>query len=182
VSPGARGSAPLLLLALLAAGCPLPQAVPSLSGTSAAPPRILQDASLSPAATRIPFDPACARPQSFEVTATVEFEAGDAVEFRWFVDYQNDNQSAWTPLEVGVVQQPAQEPRSLRPIPAFAFRPADFGTARVHVLEVAISNGFQVGSQPALADPWRTAAPGFRIQAHRWVFEPIPGSGNCPAP
>jgi len=181
VTPGLRGAAPPLLLILLA-GCPLPQAVPSLSGTAAAPPRILQDASLSPAATRITFDPACARPQSFDVAATVEFEAGDAVEFRWFVDYQNDNQSAWTPIDQGVVQQPAQEPRALRPIPAFAFRPADFGSSRVHVLEVSISNGFQGGSQPALPDPWRTPAAGFRIQSYRWVFEPIPGSGGCPAP
>jgi len=70
VSPPARGVAPLLLLALLAAGCPLPQAVPSLSGTTAAPPRILQDGSLVPAATRIPFDPGCARPQSFDVHAS----------------------------------------------------------------------------------------------------------------
>jgi hypothetical protein len=182
VSPPARRVAPLLLLALLATGCPLPQAVPSRSGTTAAPPRILQDGSLLPAATRIPFDPGCARPQSFDVHATVEFEAGDAVEYRWFVDYQNDNQSAWTPLEQGVVQQPTQEPRTLRPLPAFAIRPADFGTARVHVLDLAVSNNFlgDSAAQATLPDPWRTPAPGFRVQSYRWVFEPLAGSGNCP--
>lgn len=174
-----RAPGPILLAALLA-GCPLPQSVPSLSGTAAAPPRILQDASLQPAVTRVPFDPGCARPQSFAVSATVEFEAGDAVEYRWFVDYQNDNQSAWTPLEVGVVQQPTQEPRTLRPVPGFAFRPADFGTSRVHVLELSISNGFQGGSQAALPDPWRTPAAGFRVQSYRWIFEPLAGSGGCP--
>lgn len=173
-------SAALLAALLALTGCPLPQAVPSLSGAAAAPPRILQDASLLPAATRIPFDPGCSAPQSFDVSATVEFEASDAVEYRWFVDYQNDNQSLWTPLEQGVVQQPAQEPRSLRPLPVFTLRPADFGASRVHVLELAISSGFQPGPQSSLAEPYRTPAPGFRVQSYRWVFEPLPGSGGCP--
>ena len=165
---------------LLLAGCPLPQAVPSLSGSSAAPPRVLQDASLAPSATRVAFDPGCVRAQSFDVTATVEFESDEPVEYRWFVDYQNDSQQRWTPLENGVVAAPTQEPRTLRPLPPFSLRPADFGTARTHVLELAVSNGFQGGAQPALPDPWRTPASGFRVQSYRWVFEPLAGSGGCP--
>ena len=173
---------------LLAAGCPLPQSVPSVPPGSVTPPRIVEDSSLAPFATTVPFDPTCAVAQGFTVKATVADENfSEAVEYRWFVNYDPANQGRWTPLARGTLDPPTAEPFTLRPVPDFVVYPADF--APPVVVELVISNGFELCPPPSpvppqpCRTPQTTAQNTYEVQSHKWVFVPTPGcagAATCP--
>ena len=173
---------PLAALLLLAA-CPLPQSVPSVPPGSVTPPRIVEDASLTPAGTTVPFDPTCPVAQSFTVTVTVADENfSEAVDYRWFADYDPASQARYTPLGQGTLDRPEVEPFTLRPVkPDFVLRPAQVPPATgTHVLELVVSNGFdQRADQTQLALPYRTPISDpknrYEVQSHKWVFAPVPG-------
>jgi hypothetical protein len=178
---------------LLLAACPLPQSVPSVPAGSVTPPRIVEDATLTPAGTTVPFDPTCpAAPQPFTVTATVADENfSEAVDYRWFVDYDPAVQPGYMPLARGTLDPPTAEPFTLRPVkPDFVVRPADFTPASgTHVLELVVSNGFDQRpdlEQGLLPLPYRTplsdAQNRYEVQSHKWVFVPVPGCGTAPPP
>ncbi|HEY6105074.1 MAG TPA: hypothetical protein VIV59_03770 [Anaeromyxobacteraceae bacterium] len=184
--------APLAALLLLA-GCPLPQSVPSVPAGSVTPPRIVEDASLTPSGTTIAFDPACPTAQPFTVTATAADENfSEAVGFRWFVDYDATRQPRYTPLDKGSLDPPTAEPFTLRPVkPDFVIRPAQFGPSAPHVLELVVSNGFDVCPPDPLAapqplpcrTPQTTAQNSYEVQSHKWVFVPVAACAGttCPA-
>lgn len=170
----------------LLAGCPIAQPLVEISKTRVPPPRIINDATLTPAGTFTPYDPTCPTAQSFPVAAVLgDDNTEDVDDYRWFADYRPDLQSRYLPLDQGTLGPPAAPPLDRRPVPAFTFRPADFdaGTPATHVLELVVSNGFVPGdqtAQEALALPYRTPDPLHEVQAFRWVFVPVPGSGGCP--
>ena len=193
--PARLPRAPLAALLLLAA-CPLPQSVPSVPPGSVTPPRIVEDASrpsatsttLVTAGTTVAFDPGCPTVQSFTVAATVADENfGEAVEFRWFVDYDPLDPLRYAPRPgSGQLDPPTQEPFTLRPVPGFSVTPIGFGNA-MHVLELVVSNGFDQRSEPGQSQlplPYRTplsdAQNRYEVQSHKWVFVPAPGCGTAP--
>jgi hypothetical protein len=174
----------LLLATLpLLAGCPIPQPLVEVSKNRVPPPRIINDSTLVPPDTIVPYDPSCPVPQSFSVSAVLgDDNTEDVDDYRWFVDYRPDLQSRWTPLLGDSLGPPTTAPLNLRPVPAFSFRPADFdsGAPSAHVLELVVSNGFAGGDQASLQRPYRTPDASHEVQAFRWVFVPSPGSGGCP--
>ncbi len=187
MKPARLPRAPLAALLLLAA-CPLPQSVPSVPPGSVTPPRIVEDASLTPSSSSVAFDPLCATAQPFTVTATVADENfSEAVDYRWFVDYDPGDPSRYDPLaQSGQLDPPTQEPFTLRRIPdLLAFRPGDYGSA-THVLEVVISNGFDKSAdQGALPLPYRTPLTGtqsYEVQSHKWVFVPVAACAGTTCP
>jgi hypothetical protein len=148
---------------------------------------------LTPAGTTVPFDPTCpAAPQPFTVTAKVADENfSEAVDYRWFVDYDPAVQPGYMPLARGTLDPPTAEPFTLRPVkPDFVVRPADFTPASgTHVLELVVSNGFDQRpdlEQGLLPLPYRTplsdAQNRYEVQSHKWVFVPVPGCGTAPPP
>lgn len=175
---------------LLLAACPLPQSVPSVPAGSVTPPRIVEDASLTPSGTTVAFDPACATAQSFTVTVTVADENfSEAVDYRWFADYDPASQPRYTPLAQGSLDPPTAEPFTLRPVkPDFVLRPAQFSPSTgTHVLELVVSNGFdQRADQTQVALPYRTpltdAQNRYEVQSHKWVFLPVPGCATAAPP
>ena len=193
--PARLPQAPLAALLLLAA-CPLPQSVPSVPAGSVTPPRILEDDSRTPPGSigagstgLIRFDPTCPTAQSFQVTAWVADENfSEAVEYRWFVDYDPALQPRYTPLAQDSLDPPAAEPFTLRPVPEFLVLPGQFGNA-THVLDLVVSNGFDQRPDPEqilLPLPYRTplsdAQNRYEVQSHKWVFVPAPGCATAPPP
>lgn len=170
----------------LLAGCPIPQPLVEISKTKVPPPRIINDATLTPAGTTQVYDPTCPVAKSFSVAAVLgDDNTEDVDDYRWFADYQPTVQSRYLPLAEGTLGPPTAAPLDRRPVPAFAFRPADFdaGTPATHVLELVVSNGFMPGDQAQqemLALPYRTPDSLHEVQAFRWVFVPVAGSGGCP--
>ncbi len=178
---------------LLAAGCPLPQSVPSVPPGSVTPPRIVEDASwpsptgasLTTAGTSVAFDPGCpaGKETIFTITGTVaDDNFSELVEYRWFVDYDVSPPSSYVPLVSGPLQAPSTEPFTLRPLPALQFLPLLYGNA-IHVLELVVSNGFDVCPPDALQPPQplpcrtpqTTSKNSYEVQSHKWVFVPVTG-------
>ncbi len=195
MKPARLPRAPLAALLLLAA-CPLPQTVPSVPPGSVTPPRILEAVSrpsatsptLTTAGTTVAFDPACLTAQPFTVTVTVADENfSEAVDYRWFVDYSPIDPNRYNYLpQSGQLDPPVQEPFTLRPVPDLTlFRPASYGNATLHVLELVVSNGFDKSAdQAALPLPYRTplsaAQNRYEVQSHKWVFVPVNGCATAP--
>jgi hypothetical protein len=183
----ARSAALAVAAAATLAGCPIPQPIPGVgdvSGTPITPPRIVTE-SARPRLPLTAYGPpsACPGGATFLVDADVIDEnSTEPVEVRWFVDYDPANQARRTPLQVETLSAPTVEPVYLRFPAAFAFHPSDFDAPadRVHVVEMAISNGFlPVGAPvPPGSFPNLTAAPGYAVQVFRWTFQPDP-AGAC---
>ncbi|HZY02319.1 MAG TPA: hypothetical protein VFF02_02380, partial [Anaeromyxobacteraceae bacterium] len=184
---------------LLAAGCPLPQSVPSVPPGSVTPPRIVEDASrpsatdsaLTTAGTTTSYDPGCANPQIFAIsTAVADENFFEVVTYRWFVDYDPIDPLRYAPRPESSQLQPlTQEPFTPRPVPVFSITPASFPPSLgsgLHVLELVVSNGFdQSTDQASLPLPYRTPITGaqtYEVQSHKWVFVPSPGCANAPTP
>ncbi len=181
--------------ALLLAGCPLPQSVPSVPTGSIPPPRIVEDVSApsGPSATlttvpgTVPFDPSCPTKQAFTLTATVADENySEAVGYRWFANYDPSLQPRWTPLSEGSMDPPTTGPVTRRAVPPQVIMPVDF-TPPV-VVELVVSNGFDVcppvvGSpQPLPCRTPQTTPNSYEVQSHAWVFTPASGcaaAGAC---
>ncbi len=185
--PARLPRAPLAALLLLAA-CPLPQSVPSVPPGSVTPPRIVENATLSPAGTTVAFDPSCSTAQHFTVTATVADENfSEVVEYRWFVDY-DPTIPTQPKFESGQLNPPDVEPFTTRLVPPLDFRPG-FGAGgnALHVLELVVSNGFDKSTdQSVLPLPYRTplsnAQNSYEVQSHKWVFVPVAGCATAPTP
>jgi hypothetical protein len=190
---------PPAALALLLAGCPIPQSLPEYPSTGKiAPPRLLVDVT-TPIETAIEVAPDCLVTTGAEPIFTLHTELVDEntlekVEARWFVDYLPGNQARETPRATEIIEGPADGLTTQRPVQDYLFHPYGFdpqGSEQafrdgggLHVVEVVVSNGFAPepdSGQPALPRPWRTPLPQFETQLYRWVFHYVPG-GSCGAP
>jgi hypothetical protein len=198
VRPARLSRAPLAALLLLA-GCPLPQSVPSVPPGSIPPPRIVADVSAPPtgpssalttAGTTVPFDPSCATGQIFQIAATIADENySEAVDYRWFVDYDPStgvSPPGYVPLWFGQLAQTTGETR--RQVPQQPFQPLLYGDA-IHVLELVVSNGFDVcppvpGLPQALPcrTPLSNAQNHYEVQSYKWVFVPVPSCATATPP
>jgi hypothetical protein len=186
----------LTALALLLAGCPIPQSLPEYPSTGTiAPPRLLTG-STTPIDTAIEVAPDClattgAEPVFVLHTALVDENTLEKVEARWFVDYLPGSQAREVPRAIEIIDGPADGVSTLRAVQDFTFRPYGFdpqGSEQafrdgggIHVVEIVVSNGFAPEpdpGEPALPQPWRTPLPQFETQLLRWVFHYAPG-GTC---
>ncbi len=172
----------------LLGGCPIPQPLPGVGsidgGLPITPPRILTSSAV-PGLAMTDYAPLASCPPGslFQVSATlIDENAEEAVEVRWFVDYDPDNQLLRTPLQIQILPAPTDTTQYRRFPSPFPFSPWDFDrpTERVHVVEMTISNGFlPVGAPVPQGDlPNRTAAPGYEVQVFRWTFQPS-ANGGC---
>lgn len=169
----------LAALALSATACPLPQSLPAVD-SSAAAPRIPFEL-LSPQQPIIDISKGCPAQPVFRLRATiVDADRSQPVEARWFQDYD-------PATNVGAVQidNPAGSTRAddfTRPLRDRLFLPPDWqGPAfGVHVVELVVSNGFRpLGEDPLAAFPNRTTFPGYDTQVFRWVFRYVDAGGGC---
>lgn len=181
--------------ALLVAGCPLPQSVPSVPAGSIPPPRVVNDVSaptglscaLTTAGTTVAFDPNAPPGQTFQVNATIADENySEAVDYRWFVDYDPStgvSPPGYLPLQTGQLLPPTGVPYTRRQVPTQPFQPLSYGNT-IHVLELVISNGFDVcppdpsSPQPLPCRTPQTTRNSYEVQSYKWVFVPVP---NCAA-
>lgn len=186
-----RSSTAAAALALLLAGCPLPQPLPDYPPGAVTPPRILMD-QLSPreAVVRVPVG--CAVAPSFDLQASlVDTNASETVTARWFVDYDRRNSNLCRIRAAEDIRGPgdqAPDP-TRRTVAPFRFRPSDYpgvlAGGVVHVVELVVSNSFDPaadGDAGTLCTtdvaedlfPFRTAVRDatvqFETQTYRWVF------------
>ena len=174
----AAGAAAALLTL---AACPLPQPLAEVArsgGSGTTPPTIVSD-SVRPPDPRVPLGKACTAP-SFTLSATVEdANTTEAVEARWFVDYDAVTNSGVAALDAQV--QPLEPNDTLRPVTPFVYQPRPFQadpTVPLHVVELVVSNGFRPIGDPAAPVPNRSPLDGFDTQVYRWVFE-FDDAGRC---
>lgn len=183
---------PLLALAAVLAGCPIPQALPEYSASTITPPRILAD--------EVPFAdtpvilvpancPTTAEPAYTLRASLVDSNTLEGVEARWFVNYDY-GASPWSDVQHSDVIPPNPDTTNVtRAVPAWTFRPYDHPTPRgttpqvgppyvepdvVRVVELVVSNGFDpamtLGSAGYVAGVNRAPKPTFATQVYRWVF------------
>lgn len=197
----ARAAAPALalFLPLLLAGCPIPQTLPDYPTTGAiAPPRLQSDL-VTPVDTVLEVAANCATPPSFVLTASAVYDdTTKPFDARWFVDYRPDRPQQARDQHADTIPAPTNGVDIVRPIPAWTFAPYGFDPGAdaaaqqafrdgggLHVVELVVSNGFAAGDGPA-ERPFRSPAPNFETQLHRWVFQyrPAGSGGSCgyPAP
>ncbi len=119
------------------------------------------------------------------VANVIDLNATEPDEVRWFVDYDPTTQLGIT-IFFGPEQLLASNPpttlRTPTPVP---FRPSDFDgqLPSTHVLQMAISNGFQsTTTQPSLDGgmPNMEATTNHAVQVFRWFFEPAVDGGCGP--
>jgi hypothetical protein len=196
-SAAARSRPAAAALALLLAGCPIPQTLPEYPSTgTVAPPRILSDQVLPPGTT-LKVAPDCAAPPSFSLYVTlVDENTLETIEARWFVDYEPDRA---TKLYYGaplIIPGPTDGITTTRPVvpagsppgtPSFVFQPYGFDDQKfrddggLHVVELVVSQGFDATPEPgqsSLARPYRTPASPFETQLYRWVFHYVPAGAD----
>ncbi len=171
----------------LLGGCPIPQPLPGVGsvdgGLPITPPRILT-ASTVPQLATTPYQlTGCPAGSAFQISAVLIDETTDEpVEVRWFVDYDPDNQLFRAPAFRQTLPPPTDTTQYRRYPDPFRFSPWDYNpfTGPVHVVQIAISNGFlPVGADvPPGSLPNLTAAPGYEVQVFRWTFEPG-STGGC---
>jgi hypothetical protein len=165
--------------ALALAACPLPQPlaeVARVNGGTVAPPRILLD-SVQPPDPRVLVGTACPPGSSFTLSATVDdANTTEAVEARWFVDYDAHSNSG---VQAGSDVQPLEPNDTIRPVSPYVYLlPAYDGTTPLHIVELVVSNGFLPTGDPAAPLPNRSPADGFETQVYRWVLE-YDAAGRC---
>jgi hypothetical protein len=188
-----RASVAAVASALLLAGCPLPQPLPTYPAGTITPPRVLASTTTSGVNAIIPVPAGCATGPSYPLDATIFYQESVAVEARWFVDYRTDVAQRYA-IQQSSQLAPNPDPTVLdRPVPPFAFQPygyaapAELGLGTVptgaagivHVVELVVSNGFATSPGDA-AQPNRTpgttadGASQFEIQTYRWTFATVP--------
>lgn len=189
----------LAALGALLAGCPIPQTLPDYPSTGAiAPPRLRSDLT-TPGETVIEVAPDCAAPPTFTLTASAAYDdTTKPFEARWFVDYRADRPSQARDQSREPIPAPENGVDVIRPITPWGFQPYAYDPGAdepahqafrdgggLHVVELVVSNGFADDPGPP-ERPWRSAAPNFETQVHRWVFHYVPSGagGACgfPAP
>jgi hypothetical protein len=195
---------PLLAVALVLAGCPLPQALPEYSAGTNTPPRILVDDQLAPrngafdgAATLLPANCVTTAPTRVLSARIVDTNTVESVEARWFVNYDYRDRTWGDVQDSAVIPPNASTTNLVRSVPDFTFEPyrypPPYGTPSLvgppyrdagvlRVVELVVSNGFDpavVGTAPAGN---RAPKSGFETQVYRWVFLTVPESASVPCP
>jgi hypothetical protein len=197
-----------LAAAGLLAGCPLPQPLPDYpEGQPVTPPRIVVNDGTRQIArpeTVVRVPAGCAVPPTYDLSAALrDPNTIETVVARWFVNYDPTSQSAASPISDPNIQispppAGAVDP-TLRDTPLFTFRPYDHApavgtgggdpraTGALHVLELVVSNGFDVAADTVSTNPlpplpYRTPATQFEIQLYRWVFVAVPPGGDVACP
>lgn len=191
---------------LLLAGCPLPQPLPEYPKGTVTPPRILMDdLDRREAVIRVPAGCTGTLP-SYPLSAKlVDNDSTETVTARWFVDYDRTNQARCRVFQESDISGPgdgASDP-TRRAVPTFPFAPYDHdpviagasstGPGVVHVVELVVSNRFDVAADSlALCSrdttTWPFRAPAhdgdvaFETQTFRWVFVSEPASAEVPCP
>lgn len=197
-----RAGAVLPVVAVLLAGCPIPQTLPDYPAGTVTPPRILVD-ELAGDGNPIIFVPAnCTTTQVYSLSArVVDTNTIETIAGRWFVNYDPQS-SVNSSYKEYVVPPNADTTNLIREVPPraagvqqfWAFRPYDYPPAIgapdpghgypypdpgiLRVVELVVSNGFDpsvVGTAP-LSN--RAALPGFETQVYRWVFLSVPQSAT----
>jgi hypothetical protein len=181
-----RGGLALLAAAAALSGCPLPQAVPEigLNGQVLVPaPRIVYEL-VNPQVTVVDIQKSCPSQPRFSLSAVIADESTtEAVEARWFVDYDAASQ---TTSSVAASEFPLPDPDPTNPhraLSPFVFLPGDWqGAQALHVVELVVSNGFYATTETGLPLPNRTPQPGYETQVFRWVFRFVDSGGACAYP
>jgi hypothetical protein len=184
-----------LLLAVVLAGCPLPQPLPDYPPGTITPPRILMD-QITGGDQRVFYVPAeCpgAHP-TFPLSATlIDVNTIEVVRVRWFVNYDPDLQARSNWLQQSDIEGPGDgATTTARTVPAFVFdaygahgtaTDPEFGNSRLagalQIVEMVVSNSFD---DSATLLPNRTPTPGFETQAYRWVFVTKAADASLPCP
>jgi hypothetical protein len=186
----------------------LPQPLPDYpEGEPITPPRIVVDEMERPeTVVRVPAGCLPAQEPVYPLNATlIDTNTLEAVQARWFVNYDPANSDRRTPRqENGIAGSDETPPVIRRSVPTFSFHPYDPppvpGTGNgsgaivgaMHVVELVVSNGFHAPPEAAPL-PYRSPAAGFETQLYRWTFltvaadppgcaETDPGCVPCPEP
>ncbi len=197
-----RAVLPLLAVAALLAGCPIPQPLPEYSAGTVTPPRILADDQLAPkngsfdgAVTLIPANCMTIAPTRDLTASIVDSNTVEGVEARWFVNY--DYREAWLRHYESQIIPPAANNTDRRLIPTWEFVPYNYappyGTPALpgpayrdpgvlRVVELVVSNGFDPSVVGTFPGSNRAPKPGFETQVYRWVFLTVPESASVPCP
>ena len=175
-----------LAVALALGACPLPQPLPEVGkvdgGTTVTPPRILAD-SVTPADALLQVQRGCPGGAQLTFTATVRDDNTlEQVDARWFVDYAPVPPGS-LPYRSDVLPAPEDSTQTDRALAPFVLALPESDPQPVHVLELAVSNGFYALYDPAAPLPNLSAQPGFEVQLFRWFIEYVdaPG-GRCQYP
>ncbi len=184
-----RRDAVALAVALLLAGCPIPQAVPDYSAGPVTPPRIVVDNSttqIAYPATVIRVPAGCAAHPTFDLSTELrDSDTVESIQARWFVNYDLANGFSQTPQHQQTILDVDSNDPTLRRTDTWTFDPYAYpsytggvGSAdgALHVVELVVSNGFS-GGGPL---PNRSPAAGFEVQLYRWVFLNAPEPVGCP--
>ena len=202
-SPARAARAALAALALAATlvGCPLPQPLPDYPPGTITPPRIVVDDSVTQISSpetivRVPASCPPGREPVYALDAQLrDANTIEAIDVRWFVNYDPTNPVAYTWQQQETVNATSPADPTLRDIRAFDFHPYPYDGVKqqpsdpqvagdapgaLHVVELVVSNGFDpAGTRARL--PNRSPAPGFEIQVYRWVFLNVAESQGCAA-
>ena len=125
---------------LLLCGCLVPQEIEEME-----PPRVGNDAPRivlrAPDTQRVVTQWLCDAPVTFQLIGVEDFDRGDALEVRWFVDYGPDDATPEASMEI-----PASPDlvNGVRPNSTVTFQidPRDIGPGRTVVVEAVVSDGF----------------------------------------
>jgi len=196
-----------LALALVLAGCPIPQPLPDYPPGTITPPRILVD-EIAGDGNPIIFVPSdCLSTEPLYPLAARIFDSNpiETVDTRWFVNYDPRFAAYSRTWRENPVPPNAETTNLLREVPPrignaqqfFDFEPYQHPPAHdapwpehgspwrepgiLRVVELVVSNGFdpEASSTPL---PNRKVKPEFETQVHRWVFLTVPESSEHPCP
>lgn len=169
---------PAALAALLLAGCPLPQSIPSSVGNGPGLQIVFER--MSPQSTFVDIAKGCSSRPTFTLRGTLsDVDLGEKIEARWFADYDPATRFGILRQDTDVLDGNGTD--VLRPMPDFVYAPPDWGgpTYDVHVVEVVVSTGFDPrANQLELPLPNRTSSSG-QSQSFRWVFRYVDAGGAC---
>lgn len=165
------------LAAALLAGCPLPQPlaeVARVDGGVISPPRIVTESAV-PSDTIVFVSQGCTA-AVFSLGAEVEdVNTLEAVEARWFVDYQPAVPQIPLSQPVPAADDPANP---IRAVEAYPFDAIAWGSGvPLHVVELVVSNAFKPIT-PTDARQNHSAQDGFETAIYRWVFQYV-GAGDA---
>jgi len=196
-----------LALALVLAGCPIPQPLPDYPPGTITPPRILVD-EIAGDGNPIIFVPSfCVTTPVYKLSARI-FDSNtiETVDTRWFVNYDSRSSLGRNIWDQKAVPPNADTTNLTRDVPplvggvqqGFEFvpydHPATYGAPPVgggpvypdpgivRVVELVVSNGFDPSVIGTAELSNRAPKPGFETQVHRWVFLSVPESAEHPCP
>jgi hypothetical protein len=195
-----------LLLALLLAGCPLPQPLPDyVPGQPVTPPRVVVDDNVRQVAFAQPIvevPAGCTTAPTYALSSFLrDANTSETVVGRWFVNYDArvpNNPSVFIQQE-DEVPAPVSGDITLRQSGTFTFSPylwppaagtgggSSAAAGALNVVELVLSNGFDSASGNTSTDrpnrkPLSNLDVQFEVQVYRWVFLTVPPSTATPCP